>query len=113
MRHPWMRRLWIRSIHSRWAPAHSLSARLSSSTSCRLAQRMCEFAEVQDCRADSRFNNICRRRHSSAVVTAPWCFATFPALRALPGRRCQQGSLVQLPHRIPSQQGLLLPRFLG
>jgi hypothetical protein len=105
--------LWICSIHSWWEPAHSLSARLSSSTSRWLAQRRCESAEVQDRRADSRFNNICRRRRSSSVMTAPRCLVASPALCALPGRHCQQGSLVQLPHRIPGQQGLLLPRFLG
>jgi hypothetical protein len=108
-----MCRFWIRCIHSRRTPVHSLSARLSSSTSRRLAQQRCESAEVRDHRADSRFNNIRGRQHSSSVAAAPRCLAASPASRALPGRRRRQRSLIQPPHRIPSQQGLLLPRFLG
>jgi hypothetical protein len=68
---------------------------------------------VRDHRADSRFNNIRGRRHSSSAAAAPRCLVASPASRALPGRRCRQRSLVQPPHRIPGQQGLLLPRFLG
>jgi hypothetical protein len=63
----WKNRCDIHHIHSRRATTHSLSARLSSSRRRRLVPWRCESAKVWDRRADSRFNNIRRRQHSSSL----------------------------------------------